>query len=146
MFWVTQTLVYVTSFLNDIVLAFTTRPAAALIATPTVHLFNNNVAPSPQSVVGSFTETAFSGYAAATPTIGSPVNTSPNCVAAIGPCTFTAVAATPFVPDTIYGYFVESAGTLIAAEAFATPAQITAPGDFVDIQVLFPAQAYMPAM
>jgi hypothetical protein len=144
-FLVTQTLVYMTAFLQAVITAFTTRPAAALLATPTVHLYNNLYAPVPGSVVGSFTETAFSGYAAATPTISAPVNTSPNCLAAVAPCTFIAVTASPFVPDTIYGYYIESAGVLVAAESFSSPVPITAPGDFIDLQVVLPMQAYMAA-
>jgi hypothetical protein len=111
------------------------QPAASLLAqltamvgtsgifnAATIHLYTNNLNPTPQSDAGSFTECVSTGYASTTVTWGTPaINLlmQAEVYGVLFPNVFTDGGTSPV---TIYGYYVlESGGALAFAESFATP-------------------------
>ncbi len=121
-----------------------TRPAAALLTTPTVHLFSAfSVAPNPDSIAADFTEMTFSGYAAQALTLGAVIPNLPtgNGMGIHGEVDFTADSGIVLPGETALGYYVdEGAGvTLYMAELFATPFPFVVPFDQLSLDVIFPA-------
>jgi hypothetical protein len=112
------------------------RSAAPLLA-PTVHLFSNDFTPTPRTLVGAFVESAFSGYAAGTPTLG-PVVTDDvgNPVSPATNVTFTTDGITPGVA---FGYYMlDSAGALLLSGRFPNaPKTFANPGDSAVLTILF---------
>jgi len=106
-----------------------------------VKLFKNNFSPTPDSVAGDFTECDFSGYA--------PINMSAFGTAYIDSIsgqyvadsvakTFLATSASPFVANTVYGYFITD-GTglnLLGFEKFATPIPVAVPAAGVSADIV----------
>jgi hypothetical protein len=93
-----------------------------LTAAVAVHLYQNDFAPAPGTVLADFTEADYSGYAAQTVTPATwPVFFQGiSQVVAVGPgLVFTPTAST--IANVIYGYYVtDSGGTrLLWAERFA---------------------------
>lgn len=124
-----------------------TRPAGALLTTPSIELFTATSGPiGPAMTYGQFTVATFSGYAiAALPTL-SAVLLDARTVGLIGNVTFTAIAASPFVGDNILGYMLTSGtGTLYGAEQFSSPVGIGMPGNFLSLDFAFP-QSMWPAV
>jgi hypothetical protein len=89
----------------------------------TVHLFQNDFTPTPDTVIADLTEATFSGYAAVVdPGWGAAfLNDDGNAQRLLNNAQFTQTAAT--ITNTVYGYYVtDAAGTgLWWAERFATP-------------------------
>jgi hypothetical protein len=117
--------------------AFKTAAGAALLATPKIHLFSNDFQPMPTTLIGDFTEAAFSGYAAVSAVLTGPVNFGLTASALVSPGVFLATDVDPFVPDTLRGWVLEDSGGSVwyAAERFPTPIPITSAGDFVDLSI-----------
>jgi len=102
-----------------------TSKKAGDLAAATVHLFTNNITPTPLNVIGDFTEATFTGYAPvavtgwganASPPDGSVNADSTNVITFVGPSDASG--------QTIFGYFVKSAGLgtpLIYSARFAAP-------------------------
>jgi hypothetical protein len=134
-------------FANELLTAITTRPAAALVAAGKVRLSQDPAFnPTPQSTMAALAtnEANFSGYTAGgdAATIGTPVNLSPNCQGVLATAMFVAAPAGPFVPNTVYGYWVDDGTNVVAYERFANGASFSfaSPGDFLDLTVLLPVQ------
>lgn len=127
---------------NDLLAAFSARPAAALLITPFVHLYTARTnAPSQDSVVADFTEAAFTGYAAvalALPLLG-PINADTDHSGVHNEVDFVAGAVTP-PGQSIMGYWIDEAASggasLYAAEEFETPIPIAALGDYISLDVI----------
>ena len=124
------TAILITAFLT----ALSTRPAAALIPTPTLELYSAHTnAPSPSMIYTDFTPCVFSGYAPDVVTLSGAVNLGPQTLGALANGNFIATAASPFIPDTAIGYMLsDGATTVYLAEDFASPVPFAAPGDFLD--------------
>jgi hypothetical protein len=135
---VTRLLTWMTAMLNKVVTALGTAPAGALMPTATLHLYSNVYTPNPLDTAAAYTECVFSGYAAVALTLSAPVLGPGNSVCSLANGLFTSTVASPFVPDTAVGYYVLSAGSLVAAEKFQTPVPFAAAGHFLDLTVLFP--------
>jgi hypothetical protein len=87
----------------------------------TVHLFQNNVVPTPANVVADFTEATFDGYAAKSVTV------------MFGPARYADGSFQVFAfeqwqmtgsttPNTVYGaYILDPAGNLLLAARFTAP-------------------------
>lgn len=93
-------------------------------------LFKNNVALSPDMVVGAFEEADFAGYAVPTEVVwGTPYIDDDNNAVMVGDQkTFVATGDTPV--NTIYGYYITTtAGVLKYAERLETPVVIAATGE-----------------
>lgn len=139
MFWTTKLATLAYALVKNIILALSTRPAAALLTTPTMHLYTARSAPiTPQSTVAEFTEANFVGYAAVALTFSAPINLSGNVgIATLATANFIAGVLTS--TQNVQGYWVDdTAGNFYCAEDFPAPVPITLPGDFVSVDVLLP--------
>lgn len=121
--------------------ALSARPAAALLVTPTVHLFTAGPAPvTPFNVPGDFTEATFAGYTAVVLTLPllGPVNLpSGDGVGAHQEADFLA-GAIVLPGETILGYWIDDGATaMYYSEIFATPVPFVFPGDFLSLDVIF---------
>lgn len=118
-----------------------TRPAAALLTTPTLHLFTAITGSiNPNSTVSQFTEADFIGYAAVTlDSFSGPVNLpAGNGQGLFGEGLFIAGSGIVYPGQSILGYWIDDASTtLYLAEQFATPIPIVRPGDFLDLDAFF---------
>jgi hypothetical protein len=91
----------------------------ALLTAAKIKLFQNDVNPNPNTVIGDLTEATFSGYLAATATWGATFLNSDGKAEADAPSHMFARAAGATSND-IFGYWVEdAAGNLLFAERFA---------------------------
>lgn len=125
---------------NALLGALSAVPAAALLDTPTVHLYTNDLDPTPDTVVGDFEEAAFAGYAAdALPALIGPVRLSDNAQGVHGEVDFLAGAVVA-PGEVIQGYYVtdDTGATLYMSEKFAEPVPIAEAGDFLSLDVIFP--------
>jgi len=143
MSWTTTVMQWGRFVLSAIVAAFSARPAAALLPTVNVRLLSTNtVALNADSTVSALAaqEVAYSGYAAVTISTWTTVRTA-NGESAIGSALFTATTATPFVPGTAVGYWLDDGTNFIGGEYF--PAGVSAAfayvGAYLALEVLLPA-------
>jgi len=130
---------------NALLECYTSRPAGALLTTPTIELWSANSAPIGQAMVYSqFTPATFSGYAMQAITLSAPVTLDPRTQGLIGNVSFIATTASPFVPDTILGYMLTSgSGVLYGAEQFASPVPIAGAGNFLNLEFALPQPSWL---
>jgi hypothetical protein len=137
--------VYSLAMAQALVNAFGTRPAAALAAALEVHLWQDPVfAPVPTTPLASFTtaEANYTGYVAATGvTLTSPVNLNGDAQGAIANVLFDTTAPVT-VPNTVYGYWLQSGSTLLMFEKFPTGSQVNfaVEGDYLNLTLAMPAE------
>lgn len=130
---------------EDLLGALSVVPGAALLVTPFVHLFTAGPATIlPTTLPAEFTEAAFVGYVAkalALPLLG-PVNIDANNLAAHNEVDFLAGAVVA-PGEMILGYWVdEDAGVgvvMYMGEIFDAPIPIAFVGDYISLDVAFPA-------
>ena len=141
--WESDALVYGRLFIDAVLSAFKTVPAAALLATAKVRLSKDpNFGPTPESKIADFTvsECDFSGYTAGGVALvmSGPVNLSTKYEGMLADANFVAAAATPFVANSVYGYWVDDGTNVVAAERFptGTTGTLTKPGDFLALTVI----------
>lgn len=143
----TAVFTYATSLVQALLGCFMTRPAAALLTTPHVHLFTAVSAPlSPNSTVTSFTEATFTGYSAVTLTaLSGPVALDDGTGwAMLANCVY--IAGTITTGQVILGYWVDDgATTFYGGETFANPVNIASSGDYLDLTLLLPVSTPMNA-
>jgi len=130
------------TLIADYLNALSTRPAAALLATPTCCLYTGAPVLTPGMALSVLTalEATFTGYAAqALGTLVGPVNLPNNVQGLIFNVTFLCTASPG---QNITGYFIRDGGSTIlyAAEAFPTPIPLAASGDFLNLGLVFPLQ------
>jgi hypothetical protein len=97
-----------------------------------LRLYKNNITPSDTDVAGTYTEAAFTGYAAITLT-GASWSAPASGVTSYAQQTFTASGA---AAESIYGYFLTqaSSGILVWSERdAAAPTNIAVTGDNIKI-------------
>lgn len=138
---------YGRTFADTILAALKTVPGGALITSGKIR-FSKDPAydPTPASAIADLSahECDFSGYTSGgyATTLSAPLNLSTVCGGV--QCSALAIAGTasPFVPNTVYGYWLDDGTNVIAFERFAGGASmsIAAPGDFIDLQVFLPLQ------
>lgn len=95
-----------------------------LTATVDLHLYQNDMAPSPSSVLADFTEADYDGYAeeTITPATWAVFLQGISQAVAVGPgVVFSPTGST--TPNVIYGYYVtdNTGARLLWAERFAEP-------------------------
>jgi len=130
----TQTFQWAKAMTSAFLGALGTRPAGALLTTPTVVLFSGTTEPGPLSAVADFTPAAYSGYADIAPTLSAVVNVNDNLLAVVGPCTFIVAADDPQLTDTVTGYIVtDGADAYYGGERFENAWEAAAPGDFLEL-------------
>ena len=142
-----KNVVYSRAFMDKVLAAYKTLPAAALIPTLTVRLLMGNLpaltADTPLATLVGL-EANYSGYAAQTPVATVPVTSSTNVEGYIGTALFESATASPFVSATVTGYFVTDGTIVVAMEAF--PAGIsygfTAANNFLSLGVILPGNLY----
>jgi len=120
--------------------ALNARPAAALAVGWKLHLFTAGPSPiSPATVIGAFTEAAFTGYATGGIAITWP--TGPvNLPSGMGKGqldtgAFSCTASG--TPENILGYWVDDGANFLLGETFSSPVPIVNPGDFIDLTAIF---------
>lgn len=146
-FFQTHNLTMSKALIDGLLAALSARPAAALLTTPTVHLFT--AGPSvitPTQVPADFTEATFTGYASQTlGTLLGPIqlpNTEGDGVHA--DVNFLAGAVAP-PGQMILGYWIDDgATTFFGGEVFPNPIPIGVPGAFIDLDVVFPILSPAP--
>jgi hypothetical protein len=132
-------------FAKTIVTAWKTNPAAALIVGAKIRLSQDPAfAPTPLSDPADLEtqECDFSGYTAGgyTPVLSAPLNLSTTQVGLDTEALAVAAAATPFVDNQCYGWWIDDGTNLIAGEAFgdAGPVAFASPGDFLALTIFLP--------
>jgi hypothetical protein len=136
----TQYLTLKQTLVDAILAALGTRPAAALLDTPTVHLYDAPHTPNPVTdTPASFTEASFDGYAAAAITLAGPVNGDNGCRIWRGSIHWEMDTTDDGTP-TIYGAYVTDTGgtNLYGQVAFSEPVPLSIAGDFLDLDLAFP--------
>jgi hypothetical protein len=104
-------------------------------AYPYLHLFTNNVTPSPTSVIADFTEADYTGYASQPiPGVGAVGWASQGAaVAYSGPVIFAPTGTA--VTNIIYGYYITDSGSthLWGAALLPSPYSMTDPTTILNI-------------
>ena len=120
--------------------ALSTRPAAALLTTPTIELYSARIlTPNQNMDYANFTKCIFSGYAPDTVSLTGPVNLATNFLGLLADAVFIATSASPFVPDTAMGYMLsDGASNVYLAEDFITPVGFAGPGAFLNLDFVAP--------
>ena len=100
-------------------------------------LFQNNVIPSPATVLADLDEADFSGYAEVDPVVWNATYLDPELGGASfnsnNQWNFDGADVTP-TTNTIYGFWLESvAGTLLAVGTFENPIPMAAAGDSIPL-------------
>lgn len=138
----TQSLTLSTTLVDALLAALSARPAAALLTTPTVHLFTATSTPlSPSSATTDFTEATFPGYAAVVMgTLLGPVNLPNRDGRGLHvECDYLAGAIT-YPGETILGYWIDDGATAFyGGEVFADPITLVNPGDFLSLDLMWPS-------
>jgi hypothetical protein len=133
---------------NDFLAALTTRPAAALMTTPTVHLFTNQFQPNSLTPLVEFVEASFVGYAdVALPALVGPV-TGPSSQQELM-CDVNFIAGAVVSPgQLVYGYWIDNGYPSVwyYAEAFPTPFPFAVLGNFLDLKIVLPQPTYENTM
>lgn len=139
--------IYIREFLNRILTALSTNPAAALIATPEMHLIASPGASfSPLSVVADFeaVECDYDDYAPLALTGGVIANVDAFQQALTWVAPFAVTSASPAVANTVWGYWIEGTAGIVMYEVFpeAERTPLAAQGDMLVITAKLPAAAY----
>jgi hypothetical protein len=131
------------AWLQGLLAALSTVPGAALLVTPKVHLRTDSLVPQPTDTSATYTEAAYSGYAAVALTLAGPVNAGPSYIAEVGNALFVSTTGSPFVPNNITGYYLTTGtNTLVMSENFANPIPIATAGDAIDLAVALALDLY----
>lgn len=142
MFYQTQVLQVATALADALLNALSTRPAAALLDTPTAHLLkvNYQIGPTWDPTLLATDEADFVGYAAAAlGAVIGPVQL-PNGARAVHVEVDFAAGAIVAPGQTCYSYVVTNgAGTVFYfGETMAVPAYFAVNGDFLSLDVVVP--------
>lgn len=143
--YTSQAVVLSQVFANELLLAISTRPGAALVAAGKIRLsidpaFN----PTPQTTLASLAanEANFSGYPAGgvAAVFSAGLNVSPSIQGSQALATFIATVAGPFVPNVVTGYWIDDGTNPVIMEKFANgaTASFANPGDFLDLNTITP--------
>lgn len=145
--WATRNLIYSKDFNARVLEKFQSTGTTALMSSVELCLIKDpDFTPDPVTPGSLFplSEADFTGYARASVTFAGALNLTPLLPGLLASALFTAEVDDPFVQNSIYGYFVDSAEGIVASEKFpsGTSAQMAAPGDFLAMDVLLPNQPY----
>lgn len=136
--------VFGNAFLQSVLNAYGAAPGAALAPLPSIGLWQDpTFNPSPSNVLADFAavEANFTGYIRQTPVFSGVVNIASGVQGLVASVTFEADPGSPFVPNSIYGYFWTSTPGIVMFERFQNgePAPIGIPGDFLTLELIVPA-------
>lgn len=128
------------AFVNTVLAAMKTDPGAALIVGGKLRLSQDPAYnPTPTSTIAGLdaNECDYSGYTAGgyAVVVPTPVNLSVTAQGLFISQLFTATTATPFVPNTLYGWWLDDGTNVVAYGVFSgsPPPQMGSPGDFLDL-------------
>jgi hypothetical protein len=119
-------------------------PATIPARSAKIMLYTNNKIPTPNAVLGDFTEANFSGYVSASYNTTAPAEKLGEGTWGIAVITtWNVAAATPPVTNLIYGYalYLDGGTDLYGAELFDSPVAMAAVGDFLTLASPFPVSA-----
>jgi hypothetical protein len=144
-YYTSNRIVYGTGFLNTVIGAFNTVPAAKLVNAAKLRLsLSNAFNPAPGSTIASLAanEATFTGYTAGGYAFAASaaLNLSGNAQGSVTPILITASGST--TQNVIYGYWIDDGTNLILGEAFPVGQTVTfaAAGDFLQLLVYLPLQ------
>lgn len=145
MHYTARSVVYGRDFMNTVLDVLKNISATALITLGKLRLSKlSTYQPTADSTIAGLAadEADFSGYPAGglAFVVGVPVILAPNLLAVQTPTTFTAATAVPFVPNTVYGWWLDDGANVVAAEAFPSPvvAEFDAVGKYLQLDVVLP--------
>lgn len=126
------------ALMDAILNALDTNPAAALLVTPKLRLYTAGPTPiTRDSVVADFTEAGFDGYAEVAVVLSNPV-TLPSGDGRGSLASGNFIMDGSADPQTVLGYYIVSdTNDFVLGEAFETPVPMSAPGDFIALDVFF---------
>lgn len=148
MYWKTQKATFARALIDALLAALSARPAAGLLATPQIILWNDGPTPSPDFDPASYTQPTFHGYAALPVTLSAPVNIGGTDQAAVGTVTFIATSGGT-ISDTVNGYCLVDTTLAIPymIERFASPLSFGRVGDFLQLDLVVPLpMVYSPTV
>lgn len=111
---------------------------ATFLALCTIDLYQNNITPSKGMLVTDLDVATFTGYTQQVVTAPAPpiIDTVNGGQSIIMPSHVFAAASPYTVGNTVYGWYLRTAGgVLVAAGKFATPISVGAAGQAVPLQV-----------
>ena len=125
---VTSEITWHNSLLAELLVALSTRPAAALLVDARVRLRTGEKAPTPRNDDPAlFTEPTFTGYTEATPTISAPVNLDADGQGVAMTVTFTCSAD---------GSAQQITGWWLSNDVAGDPTRVYAEGDLTDEEII----------
>ena len=133
---------------SAVLTALKTNPAAVIWPTPKIHLSQDPAyAPGPNDTNATLAahEATFTGYAAQVPTFTVPVNVGATTEALITTVVFLSTGSA--ISNSLYGYWGDDGTNLFLAEGFgaAGPIPVVISGDYVQIDVILPLNAFQSA-
>jgi hypothetical protein len=141
------------AFMNTVMAALKTVPAGPLVTTAKLRLFNGpSFTPTPGMEIADLVaiECAYSGYVAGgvAVVLTAPVNLTATAQGVLFTTLFEATAATPFVPDVAWGWWIDDGTNVVAAEKFGNgfSAGFAAPGSFLNLTAVLPGQLNQAAV
>lgn len=116
---------------DDLTALVAAGPPAGRLNGAKVHLYQNNIAVRPDTILTDFTEADFDGYAASAAVTWGTVATDSSGNAVVYGDAKTFLCTGSVTPNTVFGYYVTNGAgsTLEYAEAFATPVGFGNAGD-----------------
>ena len=143
--YASQQITFGQAFQLTVAHAWQVVPAGPLISGAKVRLSTASpFVPSSQATIAGLEtgEADFSGYAAGgvALTVQPPVLLSTGCVGSVNPISFIATVTSPFVANTITGYWVDDGTNVILMEALPNPIVISVPYDYLELILSIPAQ------
>lgn len=146
-YYASQSVVFGLDWINTVLAAYKVAPLAALTDLAKLRLSKDpSFNPTPASTITDLeaNEADYSGYAAGgvAVVLSAPVLLSTVCSGVLFPYTFLATSASPFVPATVYGWWMDDGTNFIAGERFANSqnAGFAAPGAFLALTTVLPFQ------
>ena len=143
--YVSENITYGQTFLLSVIAALKTAPTNPLVNMGKVRLTTQaGFNPQPLLTIAELSpnEANYSGYTAGgiALTLSSPVLLGTGAVGNSQAVEFIASTASPFVPSTLTGYWIDDGTNVIAMEAFSTSIPIAAAYDFLALVLQLPLQ------
>jgi len=142
-----NSLIYTEVFSRSVVAAFKTVPGAALMATLTCHLIKDagfNPTPAMDAAAAEAVEADFTDYVAKAVTLTEPANVGPDVEGGIASVTWNMTTDPVVETNSVYGYFLETAGDLVACEMFEAGQSVNMAnvGDYLTLNLAVMVQNY----
>jgi hypothetical protein len=145
--YTSQSVVYGRTFMNGLLKTMKTVPGAALLATGKLRLSKDpSFAPTPATTLAELeaNECDFSGYPAGgiAVSLTTDLNETPQIQGILTRGVFAATTATPFVPGSALGYWIDDGTDMAIGERFADEgtASFANVGDFLVLNAVLPGR------